>query len=89
MSHVALCMPQVAHYFEFIFEALSGGISFMFCMDNKFLCDAAQRQLLAMQNLACNQGEIGVIPENIVTVETICRRESPVTHEDCSGHTHA
>eukprot|EP00931_Biecheleriopsis_adriatica_P056927 TRINITY_DN33767_c0_g1_i1.p1 TRINITY_DN33767_c0_g1~~TRINITY_DN33767_c0_g1_i1.p1 ORF type:complete len:269 (+),score=36.09 TRINITY_DN33767_c0_g1_i1:100-906(+) len=35
-----------AHYFEFIFEILSAGVSFCFCMDNKFLCDRSINKLL-------------------------------------------
>ena len=29
----------LAHYFEFTFEALSAGVTFWFCMDNKFVAD--------------------------------------------------
>jgi len=36
---------QIAHYFEFVFEGMSGFISFLFCMNCKFECDQAIVQM--------------------------------------------
>ena len=36
----------LAHYLEFTFNVVSAGISFVFCMDNKLLCDQRQSQLI-------------------------------------------
>lgn len=47
---------QIAHYFEFVFEILSAIISFLFCMDNKLMCDDTLRQLLKMQHLPVRAG---------------------------------
>lgn len=48
-----------AHYFEFIFEILSAGISFCFCMDNKFLCDRSINRLLDDQQKLSSRNLLG------------------------------
>jgi len=37
---------QLAHFFEFIFEGISGFISFLFCMNCKLDCDRAVHELV-------------------------------------------
>lgn len=36
----------MSHIFEFLFNILSAGISFLFCIDNKFICDQKQTELI-------------------------------------------
>jgi len=36
---------HIAHYFEFVFQIISGGITFWFTMDNKLVADAKIRQV--------------------------------------------
>ena len=37
---------SLAHFGEFFFNIVSAGISFLFCIDNKLLCDRKQTELI-------------------------------------------
>ena len=53
---------QIAHYFEFTFEGLSGLISFVFCIDNKFMCDEAQKKLLQTSLMVGSSSTASLVP---------------------------
>eukprot|EP00933_Yihiella_yeosuensis_P049901 TRINITY_DN4744_c0_g1_i1.p1 TRINITY_DN4744_c0_g1~~TRINITY_DN4744_c0_g1_i1.p1 ORF type:complete len:352 (-),score=38.03 TRINITY_DN4744_c0_g1_i1:280-1335(-) len=42
----AIGAEALAHYFEFVFSIMSACISFVFCIDNKLLCDRKQTELI-------------------------------------------
>jgi len=45
-SHGNMKGESAAHYVEFSFEIVSSGVTFWFCMDNKWFCDKHANQLL-------------------------------------------
>ena len=72
---------QIAHYFEFTFEGLSGLISFAFCIDNKFTCDEAQKTLLQANLMVGNSASIQAVePEAILDKQRVLLKDG---HSDC------